>query len=118
MYAYTLIIAQAAAIAAYIPAGIAAEKIGRKKTILIGIVFLSAAFLGASFYKSFSGMIFVFFIFAGIGWAGINVNSYPMVVEMSKGTDVGKYTGYYYTFQCWPRSLPRFCQEQYWSIWI
>ncbi len=98
MYAYTLIIAQAAAIAAYIPAGIAAEKIGRKKTILIGIVFLSAAFLGASFYKSFSGMIFVFFIFAGIGWAGINVNSYPMVVEMSKGTDVGKYTGYYYTF--------------------
>ena len=34
---------------------------------------------------------------AGIGWATINVNSYPMVVEMAKGSDVGKYTGIYYT---------------------
>jgi hypothetical protein len=42
-------------------------------------------------------MIFFFFVLAGVGWAAINVNSYPMVVEMSKGADVGKYTGYYYT---------------------
>ena len=34
----------------------------------------------------------------GIGWASINVNSYPMVVEMAKGSDIGKYTGTYYTF--------------------
>jgi len=34
---------------------------------------------------------------AGMGWALINVNSYPMVVEMSKGANIGKYTGYYYT---------------------
>ena len=34
----------------------------------------------------------------GIGWAAINVNSFPMVVEMSTGSDVGKYTGFYYTF--------------------
>ncbi len=34
---------------------------------------------------------------AGIGWATINVNSYPMVVEMSKEGNIGKYTGYYYT---------------------
>ena len=34
---------------------------------------------------------------AGIGWATINVNSYPMIVEMSKGSNIGKYTGYYYT---------------------
>ncbi|MBN2503986.1 MAG: MFS transporter, partial [Bacilli bacterium] len=33
-----------------------------------------------------------------IGWATINVNSYPMVVELSKNSNVGKYTGYYYTF--------------------
>ena len=37
------------------------------------------------------------FILAGIGWATINVNSFPMVVELAKGGDVGKYTGYYYT---------------------
>ena len=34
---------------------------------------------------------------AGIGWAAINVNSYPMVAELSSGSDVGKYTGFYYT---------------------
>ena len=34
----------------------------------------------------------------GVGWASINVNSYPMVVEMSNGSDIGKYTGFYYTF--------------------
>ena len=37
------------------------------------------------------------FILAGIGWATINVNSFPMVVELARGGDVGKYTGYYYT---------------------
>ena len=37
------------------------------------------------------------FILAGIGWATINVNSFPMVVELAKGGEVGKYTGYYYT---------------------
>ena len=35
---------------------------------------------------------------AGFGWAAINVNSLPMVLEMAKGSDVGKYTGLYYTF--------------------
>ena len=42
--------------------------------------------------------MYILFAIIGIGWAGINVNSYPMVVEMSKGSDVGKYTGLYYTF--------------------
>ena len=37
------------------------------------------------------------FILAGVGWATINVNSFPMVVELAKGGDVGMYTGYYYT---------------------
>lgn len=37
------------------------------------------------------------FALAGIGWATINVNSFPMVVELSRGGDVGKYTGFYYT---------------------
>ena len=38
------------------------------------------------------------FAVIGIGWAAINVNSYPMIVEMSKGSDIGKFTGTYYTF--------------------
>ena len=39
----------------------------------------------------------ILFALAGIGWATINVNSFPMVVEMCSGADIGKYTGFYYT---------------------
>lgn len=39
----------------------------------------------------------ILFAMAGIGWATINVNSFPMVVEMCSGADIGKYTGFYYT---------------------
>lgn len=98
LFAYTLIIAQIAAILSYIPAGLLASKFGRKKTILLGVAFLALAFGAAFLFKTFSALIFVFFALAGVGWATINVNSYPMVVEMSQGADVGKYTGYYYTF--------------------
>ena len=98
-YNVTLIIAQAAAVCAYVPAGIVASKIGRRKTILAGIVFLAVAFFGASFLAAPCNIWLVnaLFILAGIGWATINVNSYPMVVELSSGGDVGKYTGFYYT---------------------
>ena len=40
----------------------------------------------------------LFFGIIGFAWAAINVNSFPMVVEISAAGDVGKYTGYYYTF--------------------
>lgn len=97
MYAYALIVAQVAAIVAFIPIGMAATKIGRKKTILMGIATLTVAFGAIGFFKEFSTFILVLFVFAGFGWAAINVNSYPMVVSLSKGSDIGKYTGYYYT---------------------
>ena len=95
----TLIVAQAAAVVAYIPVGIIASKIGRKKSILSGIVMLTAAFTIAAFIREGVSELAMFPIFAlaGIGWATINVNSFPMVVELAKGGDVGVYTGYYYT---------------------
>ena len=98
-YNSTLLLAQAAAIISYLPAGIVASKIGRKKTILAGIVMLSTAFAVASFMRAGSSALLmnVLFALAGIGWATINVNSFPMVVEMCSGADIGKYTGYYYT---------------------
>ncbi len=96
---FTLIIAQAAAIVSYIPVGIVASKLGRKKTILAGIVMLAAAFLGGHFVTPDTSefIMYPIFILAGMGWATINVNSFPMVVELARGGDVGKYTGYYYT---------------------
>jgi len=75
-----------------------ASKIGRKKTILAGVLMLGAAFASAAMFKHFSFAMFIFFALAGMGWATINVNSYPMVVELATGSNVGKYTGYYYTF--------------------
>ncbi|MBQ2378437.1 MAG: MFS transporter [Clostridia bacterium] len=98
-YNLTMIIAQAAAIAAYFPAGIVASRIGRKKTILAGVVLLGAAFGIAGFMSAESPTIAmnILFVLCGIGWATINVNSFPMVVELSRGGNVGKYTGFYYT---------------------
>ena len=98
-YNTTLLLAQAAAIISYLPAGFVASKIGRKKTILAGVVMLTTAFAAASFLRSGSSVLVmnILFALAGIGWATINVNSFPMVVEMCSGGDIGKYTGYYYT---------------------
>lgn len=113
-FSLPLMVAQVAAIVMFIPVGMLASKIGRKKTILIGVALMIFAFGAAFFLGSnlfgvkidlsegiFTEPMFylmaVFFAVCGIGWATINVNSYPMVVEMSKGSTVGKYTGYYYT---------------------
>jgi len=98
-YTLTLMIAQAAAVVAYIPVGIIASKIGRRKTILAGIIMLTVAFGSAAFIKAGTpaAVMYILFCLAGIGWATINVNSFPMVVELAKAGDVGKYTGFYYT---------------------
>ena len=98
-YNLTLIIAQAAAIVAYLPVGFIASKVGRKRTILAGVVMLTGAFTVAAFLNADSPTVLMnaMFALAGIGWATINVNSFPMVVELASGGDVGKYTGFYYT---------------------
>ena len=98
-YNTTLLLAQAAAIVAYVPVGMVARRVGRKKCILAGVLMLTTAFTGAIFMNANSSGILVnaLFVLAGIGWATINVNSFPMVVELASGSNVGKYTGYYYT---------------------
>ena len=96
---FTLIIAQAAAIVSYLPVGIIASRIGRKKTILAGVAMLTTAFFIGNFVNAYTPEFIMYpvFILAGMGWATINVNSFPMAVELARGGDVGKYTGYYYT---------------------
>lgn len=97
-YADCLMIATIAAIVAYIPIGLFASKIGRKKSILAGVVMLFAGFAFVGFFGKFSFLINIGFVVIGAGWAAINVNSFPMVVEIASAGDIGKYTGYYYTF--------------------
>lgn len=96
-----LLIATAGAIVSYIPIGSLAHKIGRKKTIQIGVILLAACFLAGFFlttaFHSINAIMFIVFALVGFAWAAINVNSLPMVVEMCRGSDIGKFTGYYYT---------------------
>jgi len=93
-----LLIANAAAIICFVPIGMIASKVGRRKTILVGIIILFVAFiLGTIATPSTKILIYFTMSLAGIGWATINVNSYPMIVEMSKGANIGRYTGYYYS---------------------
>lgn len=97
-FADCLMVATVAAILSYVPIGNLAGRIGRKKTILVGIVLMSGCYFAAIFANNYHALINVAFAVIGIGWAAINVNSYPMIVEMSKGCDIGKFTGTYYTF--------------------
>ncbi|MCQ2402076.1 MAG: MFS transporter [Lachnospiraceae bacterium] len=96
-----LLIATGGAIISYIPIGALASKIGRKKTIKGGVILLAVCFLLGYFltttFKSINIVMFIVFALVGLAWSAINVNSLPMVVEMCKGSDIGKFTGYYYT---------------------
>lgn len=96
-----LLIATGGAIVSYIPVGEVASRVGRKKTIQAGALLLAACFMAGYFltthFREINAIMYVVFVLVGLAWAAINVNSLPMVVEMCKGSDVGKFTGYYYT---------------------
>ena len=93
-----LLVATVAAIASFVPLGFISSALGRKKTILLGITLMTVCYFIAIFIVRQTPIMYAIFGLVGIGWAAINVNSFPMVVEMSSGSDVGKYTGFYYTF--------------------
>ena len=96
-----LLVATGGAIVSYIPVGEVASRVGRKKTIQAGVILLAACFMAGYFltthFREINAIMYVVFALVGLAWAAINVNSLPMVVEMCRGSDVGKFTGYYYT---------------------
>lgn len=87
---------------ALIPVALLAAKLGRKKTILIGVVIAVCAFIPCIFLSDTIDQILLkiaftaCFLIAGFGLVIINVNTLPMVTELAKGSNVGQYTGYYY----------------------
>ena len=96
-----LMVATVGAIVSYIPVGVVASRFGRKRTIQAGVILLAACFVSGFLLTRNAHTItipmYAAFALVGLAWAAINVNSLPMVVEMCKGSDVGKFTGYYYT---------------------
>lgn len=97
-FANCLMVATVAAIISYIPIGMISSRFGRKKTIIGGVLLMSACYLAAVFVNAYHPLVNIAFALIGVGWAAINVNSYPMIVAMSQGSDIGKFTGTYYTF--------------------
>ncbi|HFI0293042.1 TPA: MFS transporter [Streptococcus suis] len=95
--ATSLMVATIIAIVSYIPSGFVGTVLGRKRAILIGICLVSTTYGLGIVFSSFSPLIYLSFAIMGMGWAFINVNSLPMIVEMSKASDLGKFTGMYYT---------------------
>ena len=80
-----------------IASGFVGSRLGRKRTIRLGLLVLLAILVGALFVKSFT-LLTVLFVIGGFGWALVNVNSLPMVVDMTTPAKVGGYTGLYYLF--------------------
>lgn len=104
-FADCLMVGTIVAIISYIPIGIISSYLGRKKVIIMGIILMTISYGSGILLTSYSWFLNVLFAITGIGWAAISVNSYPMVVEMSKGSDIGKYTGLYYTFSMLAQTL-------------
>ena len=93
-----LLLANIGAILSFIPIAKLSNKFGRKRMIFVGLLLLAFAFFTAGLYSKFTILMSGNFLLAGFAWAAISVNSLPMVLEMSSGSDIGKYTGLYYTF--------------------
>lgn len=96
-FASYLMVATVSSVICYLPSGFIATKLGRKKAIMIGLGTMAACFLIMAFFKSAGLFLIPFFVIIGFGYACVIVNTFPIVWEMSKGSDIGKYTGYYYT---------------------
>ena len=88
---------------AFIPVGYMAVKLGRRKTIMIGFALAVVSFVLICFAVLYAGtpdgkaLLFAFFyLIAGFGLIIANVNTFPMVTELSTAETVGQYTGCYY----------------------
>ena len=88
---------------AFIPVGYMAVKLGRRKTIMIGFALAVVSFILICFAVAPNDKAIIptvlfalFYLLAGFGLIIANVNTFPMVTELSTAETVGQYTGYYY----------------------
>lgn len=109
-----LMIAQIAAFIMFVPASLIGKKIGRKSTVLIGIICMFAGLAMSSVLiftaseKVVQIAMYPAFVLVGAGWATINVHSYVMSVEMASKHNTGVFTGLYYTFAMGAQAITPF----------
>lgn len=103
-----VIIMTVSSIIAFIPAGWIADKIGRRWSVVLGLGLLIFGVLMCCIVST-PWLFYPFIALAGIGWAWINVNSYPMIVEMSSKKTIGKFTGWYYAASMLAQSITPIC---------
>lgn len=95
-----------------LPSGYIGGKVGRRPTILTGILLMGAAMLAMYILPAATltipltklpvlgevPVVGLILMLAGAAWALININSLPMVVDMTTTARLGTYTGLYYLF--------------------
>lgn len=96
-----------------VPSGYVAGKFGRRRTILVGIATIGALALIVRLLpvaSLTSGIVLpILLALIGIGWAMININSLPMVVDVAPQTELATYTGLYYFASTSAAVLGPFC---------
>jgi len=93
----------------FLPAIKLSNKIGRKNSILVGLALMIVTLFAASFINILGLPLLALFAVAGAGWAIINLNSYPMLVEMSNAKNLGRITGYYYIASNLSQAITSIC---------
>ena len=81
-----------------IPSGILAGRLGRKKTIIYGVLALTLIFLGSFFLVKGLISFIIILVLVGFFWSWVNVNSLPLVYDHGDEKRIGAYTGLYYFF--------------------
>lgn len=95
-YDIQFIVAQIIVLLFIIPIGLLSMKLGRKRTVLFGMVILACSMCSVFFLKQDQAWLTAAVVaIVGIGVLMISINMYVMIIELSDG-EIGKYTGYYY----------------------
>lgn len=80
-----------------VPAGIVGSRLGKARTMQIGLVLLPLIFLLIPWFHSLT-VLKALLLIGGLGWALINVQAYPLIADLGGTNKIGLYTGMYYFF--------------------
>lgn len=97
-FATSLMLVAITAFICYVPLGVLASKIGRKRVIATGFLVMGISFFIVSLFDYYHPILNILLVTGSAGGAAVGVNIFPVIIDMCSAQDVGKYTGLYYTF--------------------